>query len=83
MLKLRASARGREVGLLVLVDVLEHDCDNVVADVSLALQLLPRAPYVGQLGRDVEHDLVALVDRVHRVLARCVGFKFFSTTKQN
>jgi hypothetical protein len=75
VLKLRARTGGRKVGLLVLVDVLEHNCDNIVADVALAFELLPRVFDIRQLRGHVKHDLVALVDRVHRVLTGCVSFQ--------
>jgi hypothetical protein len=46
---------------------LKDDGDDVVSDVSLPRQLLPVVGGVGQKRRDVEHDLVALVLRVHGV----------------
>ena len=46
---------------------LKDDGDDVVPDVSLSRQLLSVVGGVGQKRRDVEHDLVALVLRVHRV----------------
>ena len=39
--------------------------DDVVADVPLPGQLLAVVGGEGEQGRDVEHDLVALVLRVH------------------
>ena len=54
----------------------EHDVHDVVPDVALALHLLPLLRRVGQQSAHVEHDLVALEHRVHRLLASspvCAG----------
>ena len=48
---------------------LEHNGNNVVADVSLPLQLLTVCFAVGQERRHVEHDLLILECLVHRVVA--------------
>lgn len=65
-----------EVGLVVVVvQVLEDNGDDVIANVSFALQLLFGVFCVGKQGWNVEHDFMALVDGVDGVLTSCVSFK--------
>ena len=51
---------------------LEDDGDDVVADVSLAGELLAVVGREGEEGGDVEHHLVVPLVGVHRVEARRV-----------
>ena len=48
---------------------LKYDGDNVVANVPFALELLGVGFGEGEQGGHVQHDLLALVLRVERVLA--------------
>lgn len=52
-----------------VVRLKEHDADDVIADVSLPLQLLRVVSLVGQLRAHVEHDLYRPPARVNRVQA--------------
>ena len=61
--------RGDHVGREGCPALLEHEADNVVADVALALQLLRICLRVGEQRGHVEHDLLALMLGVHAVLS--------------
>jgi len=52
--------------------LLENDCDQVVANMSLSRDLLTVAVRVGQHGGDVEHDLLAAELGEDTVCARSV-----------
>ncbi len=62
-----------------VVGLEEDDTDDVVADVSLALQLLRIVLLVGEQRSHVEHDLYAAPVRVHRVQARQVVYSVQAT----
>lgn len=79
MLKLRASTRRSKVRLGVVVHVLKNNGHNVVADVTLSLQLLFRVFDIGKKSRHVKHDLMTLVDRIDRVVTSCVGFNLVNS----
>lgn len=51
--------------IVVLRAVDKYNVYNVVADVSFTLHLLAIVPRIGQQRRDVEHDLVPFVYRIH------------------
>ncbi len=62
-----------------IVGLEEDDTDDVVAHVSLALQLLWVVLLVGEQRGHVEHDLYAAPVRVHRVQARQVVYRVQAT----
>ena len=78
MQKVRFDAGRREIRRIRLQ---EDDTNDVVADVSLALQFLRIVLLVGQQSGHVEHDLDAPPVRVHRVQARQVVHRVQTTLR--
>ena len=73
--------RGNHVGCKRSVFFLENNSDNVVADVSLPLQLLTVCFAVGQKRGHVEHDLLILECLIHRVVA-CLAISCVQTAAE-